>query len=265
MVTFTPVGRFGNFLFEAASCIAYALDYNLEYSIPATTRDAFWHPIYLPHLINPKFEPALPDMVIQEKGFKFQRRNFHPDMNRGHNIRLDGYWQSEKYFQKYREQIIKLFGYPWESFPKKVSVHVRRGDYLTTKKEGIFKHPPVTADWYRQQMAKFPESTFAFFSDDIQWCKDNFRNYPGVLFDTSILFHGKSWLRSATSDKPEERDLVLMSCCEHHICSASTFSFWGAWLNQNPHKRVIMPKHWITPGWDNNDYSDVVPANWERA
>jgi len=55
-----------------------------------------------------------------------------------------------------------------------------------------------------------------------------------------------------------------MSCCEHHICSASTFSWWGAWLSQNPNKKVIMPKLWFIPGWGGHDVKDVVPPEWIR-
>lgn len=256
MVTFKPVGRLGNFLFEAASALAYSYEHNIECHIPTTTNDAFWNPTYLGHLANPRFNPELPQIVIKEQCFTHHYRQFNPDWDDGHNILLDGYWQTEKYFKHFRERILDAFAFPWEPLPKVVSVHVRRGDYLKIKRGGMLKHPPVTDAWYQAQMRKFPGHQFVFFSDDMEYCQRTFGHLPGVMMGVIHAFK--------QDDRPEVRDLISMSCYEHHICSASTFSWWGAWLNRNPNKRVIMPKHWITPEWSNLDCSDVVPANWER-
>ncbi len=265
MVIPKTYGRLGNFLFQAASAMSYAWDHNLEYTLPNETKDAKWNPIYLQHLVNPKFNPDLPSVVVKEKAFTYHPRAFQTDCKK--NIVLDGYWQSEKYFKHYRERILGAFRLPWELDRGLVSVHVRRGDYLTIKKGGMFKHPPVPPEWILEQIEKFPrESTFIFFSDDIEWCSNTFkdRRFCFTWTDEVLSMGGlwDDWLQGA----PREMvDLVLMSNCEHHICSASTFSWWGAWLNQNPNKRVIMPKHWITPGWGNIDTSEVVPTEWERA
>lgn len=262
MVTFDPVGRLGNFLFEAASAMSYAWQHGLEFSVPSGTRDAYWHPVYLPHLINPLFDGGLPKVVVTEKTFGWHEREFRPEWAAKFNIYLQGYWQTEKYFRKYRNRLLTAFRYPWIGAGKLVSVHVRRGDYLkVTKKVGsrtIYKHPPVTPEWYKEQMAKFPNYAFAFYSDDIEWCKQTFG--PNYLY--APRWSGPCGDFKAT---PEEMDLVCMSCCEHHICSASTFSWWGAWMNRNPKKRVIMPKHWINPEWTDMDQRDIVPKEWERA
>jgi len=113
----------------------------------------------------------------------------------------------------------------------------------------MFKHPPVTKEWYERAMEQFPGAEFLFFSDDIEWCKTTFGARSDCRFSEGL---------------DEESDLEKMSGCEHHICSASTFSWWGAWLNQNVEKQVIMPAHWITSGWANLDTSDIVPPEWER-
>lgn len=263
-VTFDPVGRLGNFLFESASCMAYAWDHEINFVLPNRTNDAYWNPVYLAHLSG-QLDPNRPKVVVQERQFNHHVREFRTTWRQGYTIYLNGYWQTEKYFKKYRERILEQFRYPWIKAGKLVSVHVRRGDYLKIQKKvggrTIFKHPPVTKEWYLQQMAKFPKHVFAFYSDDIAWCKENF----GTLGD-QVMFAPR-WTGPCGDFKatPEEQDLVCMSCCEHHICSASTFSWWGAWLNRSPKKRVIMPKHWITPGWSDLDFSDVVPEGWERA
>jgi hypothetical protein len=251
MVIPRTYGRMGNFLFQAAAAAAYAIDYGLEFTVPTTTADAKWNPIYLQQLAHPEFNPNLDSVVIKEKHeFHYVPIPFEARW-RQFNIVLDGYWQSEKYFEKHRDAILKLFGFRWSPKPNHISVHVRRGDYLTIRRNGMLKHPAVTQHWIHDQMAKFPGARFIFFSDDLPWCEEAFHNRKDCAFH-----HGST----------EVDDLVGMSWCEHHICSASTFSWWGAWLNQNPQKRVITPKHWLTPGWNNHQHTEeIIPERWERA
>ena len=241
-------GRMGNFLFQAACAIAYAQKHGLEYTLPNTTNDPKWNPIYLQHLVHPEFNDNLPCVFVTERRFNYQELPFKEEW-RSKNIILDGYWQSEKYFKDYRDQILQSFRFPWSPVSGVVSVHVRRGDYLTIRRHGKLKHPPVPKEWIERAMREFPGVLFHFFSDDIAWCDEQFGDRSDVKFSSGMN---------------EVADLIGMSCCEHHICSASTFSWWGAWLNQNPNKRIIMPKHWLSPGWGGLDTSDVVPPEWER-
>lgn len=240
-------GRMGNFLFQAACAMSYAWRHGLEYTLPNTTNDAKWNPIYLQHLVKP-FDSSLPEVLIEEKGFNYQQLPFKEEW-REKNIILKGYWQTERYFEEYRDEIIAAFGYEWYPLPGVVSVHIRRGDYLTIKRNGRLKHPLIGIDWIEKAMGMFSNCTFRFFSDEINWCIQNFEHRKDCHFSTG---------------QDEERDLTDMSCCEHHICSASTFSWWAAWLNQNPRKRIIMPKHWLSPGWGGLNTSDIVPPEWER-
>lgn len=236
-------GRMGNFLFQAAAALAYAWDHDLNVTLPNVSAQPGKYPVYLQHLRDEQI-PKMSAVTIKESGFHHQHLPFQEDWKTDKQIILDGYWQSEKYFKHHRERIINAFAYPWKSKPGWVSVHVRRGDYLRWKK----KHPPVPAAWIFQAMAEFPGYKFRFFSDDIAWCKATF----GFRDDCSF----------AAAD--EVNDLIEMSWCEHHICSCSTFSWWAAWLNQNPNKRIIMPKLWFVPGWNGFDVKDVVPTQWER-
>jgi hypothetical protein len=92
-------------------------------------------------------------------------------------------------------------------------------------------------------MEEFPGKKFKFFSDDIKYCLENF----GERDDCEFSF-GK-----------EIEDLIEMSSCESHICSASTYSLWAYFLNKNPDKKAIFPKLWFMPGWDNWDVKDILP------
>ena len=246
MVTFKSVGRFGNVLFQAAATIGYALRHDLDFTVPTKTHDAKWCPIYLTHLANPKYDPTLPEVRVVERGHAYQQIPFQESW-RGKNIVLDGYWQSEKYFEECREKILELFNYPWVPHKGTVSVHVRRGDYVQL----AHKHPPVSVEWYNYAMEQFNGYNFRFFSDDIPYCHAHWGNHPNCSFSS-----GRS---------PEEQDLAEMSSCEHHISSASTFSWWSAWLNQNPNKRIIIPKRWFSDAEELKcNTKDIVPESWER-
>lgn len=244
MVTFKAVGRAGNFLFEAACCIAYATKHGLEFTVPDRTNNPKWNPVYFQHLVNRKLNPRLPAIVIKEDGHAYQELPFVEGW-RGMNIILDGYFQSEKYFTEYRKEVLSAFNIPYQRNEGTVSIHVRRGDYLQLPE----KHPAVTIDWYMDAVRYFLElgyKKFMVFSDDIPWCKENF---IGQEF-------------SFSEGNRELKDLELMANCEGHINSSSTFSWWGAWLNRYPHKMAITPKHWFVLGHGGLDTSDIIPENW---
>lgn len=236
-------GRTGNNLFQKAAVIGYAVKHGIAYDTEP------W-----PRIVR----PVLPQTGIQK--ITEQRHNYQelPAPIKSH-ILLEGYWQSEKYFTHCREAILRVFAdkfrWNWNFSPGWCSIHVRRGDYL--------KYPdkhPVVSDVYLckaiQHMSQInPRMHFTFFSDDIPWCRqfvNEWREaFPVIQFEFS---EGKS----------EESDLFLMSCHQHQIISNSTFSWWGAWLNQNPDKVVISPSkdNWFGPGNAHLDTSDLIPDSW---
>lgn len=242
MVTFPAVGRMGNFLFEAATALSYSLKHGLDFSVPNTTTDNYWSPIYLKHLINPNFNPRLATIHLWENGHGYQELPFD-ESYRDKNIVVEGYRQSEMYFKHHRKEILYIFGLPYEMNPGVVSVHVRRGDYLKL----AMKHPPVPKEWFEKAMTMFPGMKFKFFSDDISWCAHTFGHRDDCSFSTNTN---------------EVDDLIEMSCCEHNINSSSTFSWWAAWLNQNPDKKIITPELWFQPGWGGLETKDIVPDEW---
>lgn len=127
---------------------------------------------------------------------------------------------------------------------KTVSVHVRRGDYLYVDCAKTINAEMKRGRYYERAMSYMTEHIdnliFLFFSDDIDWVKKNFAET-----DRSYFVSGNGY-----SDYEE---IILMSMCSHNIIANSTFSFWGAWLNTNLQKTVIVPKHWMP---------SVVPKEW---
>ncbi|WP_418361116.1 alpha-1,2-fucosyltransferase [Sphingobacterium detergens] len=116
-----------------------------------------------------------------------------------------------------------------------VSVHVRRGDYL---QEPLFKDI-CTEEYYQrsiQYMLETQESPlFIVFSNDISWCKAQFNDLNAIFVEHN-------------TESNSFKDMQLMSQCKHHIIANSSFSWWGAWLNENPEKIIISPKRWINDG-----------------
>lgn len=161
------------------------------------------------------------------------------------NIALEGYFQSYKYFQPYESEIKALFNFKVAvNFDptNKVSLHIRRGNYVNLTEF----HHNLSIEYYKNAIDYFKGYKFLVFSDDIAWCKENF---IGEEFE---FVEGQS----------DVQDLYLMSQCEHNIIANSTFSWWGAWLNNNPNKKVVYPNKWFGPR--NSEYNtwDMFPDEW---
>ncbi len=180
-------------------------------------------------------------------------------------ITLQGYWQSEKYFDSVTDIIRHELTFKdnadetFNSYKKmiqssnvSVSVHVRRGDYV--------HHPEfsktfgfVGLDYYSKAtdliQAKFENPVFFIFSDDTEWVNEQLGFIPGAVFVEN---------RGADSDI---NDLHLMSLCRHNIIANSSYSWWGGWLNNNPDKVVIAPQCWYKNKPELNT-KDMVPAAW---
>jgi hypothetical protein len=138
-----------------------------------------------------------------------------------------------------------------------VAIHVRRGDYISVP-ENFNKHGICGVDYYNRAINYLlsieQDPTFFIFTDDIEWVRINML----PLFKNSIIVSTNnigvdSW-----------RDLYLMSQCKHQIIANSTFSWWGAWLNENQHKNIISPTNWFSNKELNDSTGDLIPETWVR-
>lgn len=239
MVTFNNAGRFGNWYMEMCTALAYALRHNLEFHAPnGLDKDQFWNPVYCTHLCNPNYSNSLEKVHLWEGRHEYEELPFQEDW-RSKNIIIEGYRQSELYFKDFRNEILYLLDFPYEKKEGYVSLHWRRGDYVHLKD----KHPEVTIEYYEKAMAMFEGYKFKVFSDDIPFCKDQFKHRGDVEFSTNDNI---------------ERDFIEMQNCEHQICSASTFAWASMWHNRNSNKIVIFPKLWFVEGYS-LETKDIVP------
>jgi hypothetical protein len=178
---------------------------------------------------------------------------------------LDGYWQSEKYFQDIAATIRRDFTLATDLSAQDravadaiadvnaVSVHVRRGDYVTDARTRA-AHGVCSNEYYLQAcdmiIRRQPDPHFFVFSDDLDWCRSHLQ-LPGAA--TYVGHNGPD---------RDYADLYLMSQCRNHIIANSSFSWWGAWLNPRSDKVVIAPCQWFS-GLD-VDTRDVLPDGWIR-
>jgi hypothetical protein len=202
------------------------------------------------------------------KGNKFvvePHFNYWPDFfNLTEDCYLSGYWQSEHYFDAFQHTIRNDFTFrePLQgknaelaliiSKTHSISLHVRRGDYVSDSKTGHIMDI-CSLEYYRKAIDYIAERIecpiFYVFSDDIAWVRQNLSmNFPCTYIDHNV--QAESY-----------RDMQLMSLCQHHIIANSSFSWWGAWLNPSPNKLVVAPKTWFRNG---NDDKDLIPAEWVR-
>lgn len=180
---------------------------------------------------------------------------------------LTGYFQSEKYFKDIESLVRKAFTFSPVIFEKagtelaakvssyekemkenvSVSLHIRRGDYL---KNNEVYGGNCTQAYYEKAIAvikeKFPKAVFYVFSNDENWteswCMEQEKKQQSRFV--------------AVTGAPEEMgylDMYLMSRCKHHIIANSSFSWWGAWLNDSKEKCVIAPARWF----NNQDCRDI--------
>jgi len=239
MIGYTPMGRMGNGLFQAAATVALALRNGVEFSMPTQTSSDYWSPLILPHLVNPKWDASAPRVTIHEPHFHYAPIRYDKAWDNS-NVVLQGYFQSEKFFVDFKKEVIDLFAYPWNPVDF-VSVHLRRTDFVTLSE----KHPVVTDEWYFEAMGLFPNKKFLIFSDDISYCKQAFSGRSDCFF---------------SEGKTIEQDLIDMSSCiGGHICSASTFAWWGMYLDRGEDKKVVFPQKWFVDGWNGDDTKDVLP------
>lgn len=254
-------GRMGNNLFQAATAYAMSLEYNCDfymtpdYSQYAPEPDCCGFKTYLEKYKNSiyrklKYSDFIgKPITYQEPEFKY---NKIPFIN---NMHINGYFQSDKYFNNYKNEVFDLFKidentdieikekYSSILSNETVSINVRHGiDYR--RLNNLFNVLPI--EYYNKCIEYFGKNkVFIITSDDVEWCKENFKNDNCYIVD---------------QDNPLV-DLYIQTLCENNIISCSSFSWWGAWLNKNEDKKVIIPTPWFGSGF-NHDTRDIYPENW---
>lgn len=271
-------GRLGNQMFQYAA--ARGLAARLGVPVALDTRDAirrgegvltrvFDLPLAEPDALPPDRSTSLLRYGwwrVFGRSPRFRREN-----GLGYNSQIEcweddtylhGYWQSERYFSHVADDIRRDFSFPDFADARNrdmatrigetvsVSLHVRRGDYLT-----LAAHVLCDQAYYEAALARVLDGlsgqpTVFVFSDDPEWAK---RNLPLPCEKVVVDFNGS---------ETDYEDMRLMSLCKHNIIGNSSFSWWAAWLNAAPGKRVAGPARWF--GDPNLSNPDILPPEWFR-
>lgn len=265
MIYISLKGGLGNILFQIAAAKSLSVDNNVEFSvtnldeqIKLLNNDNHYNPLLthaeeyrliLPNILNKK-----PDKNILMISYPFEYHNIQLPKQ---DVLIDGFFQSEKYFLHNRKEIIEFLSppdfiketiktkYSFINDTRTSSIHVRRGDYL----RHVEYHPTQTLEYYKKSIEILKDKTdlFVVFSDDIDWCKESLK-----LDNIIYIENEKDYI-----------ELYLMSMCNNNVIANSSFSWWGAWLNQNENKIVISPTKWFGPKITSSS-KDIIPDSWVK-
>jgi hypothetical protein len=191
--------------------------------------------------------------VVREEFYHFDENLFNncPDF-----VSLLGFFQSEKYFNNVRDDLLKDFTFTDEylepckrmikDVENPIALHIRRTDYTQYN-----HHPICDINYYKEALTLFDsDREVIIFSDDPEWCLQE------------STFNNDRFLVSETND--QYLDLCMMTLCSDFIIANSSFSWWGAWLSTNEHKKVVAPSKWFGPPLDQtNNTKDLYCEGWQ--
>ena len=301
MITAEILGGLGNQLFEYAHDLALSIKLNQELYFDLTFFDKYHRSDELQNIhINYKLNKFNINIKIakQDDIDRLKRKLIKPDIirwslkklgtsgfysNSNHfdelwckrndisNLKnkkdfyFSGYFGNQKYFSEIEDIIRQEFTLK-ESFnsdnekflslikdSNSISIHIRRGDYINNN-----YFAELHLDYYREAInymeSCYPDSTYFIFSDDMTWVKENLK----LDVETIIV--------DINDSETDYMELMLMAACQHNIIANSTFSWWGAWLNNNPKKIVIAPKIWYGNALAQTNYKkgNLVPPSWKK-
>ncbi len=278
MITIDIMGGLGNQLFQIMTVIAYSKKYSnpfvierKAYSPSCTFRNVYWNNFLSKlekYLVNyPIYYP-----VYQEPAYEYKEL---PCISNADNIKLSGYFQSYKYFDAYKEEILKEIGYEniANDFKKKlnnhfnpnemVSLHFRIGDIIKVHKDNNIIIP---VDYYINAMKHIETVSNNTNIKLLYFCEaeDNEFVLTNYINPLKELFPNTSYYKASDTLEDWEQ-LVLMSLCEHHILANSTFSWWGAYLatdTDNKNKIICYPDKWQHSKVITHSTIDLFPDNW---
>jgi hypothetical protein len=257
IITSKLMGGLGNQMFQISKALSEGFDNNID----VVFRPSSFIPMhgnqptkYLNNIFrNIKFDDITePLEKINEPSWAYSEIN----LMYYKSVEFNGYFQSSKNFKNNREKIKQLFSpnnefitkikstYPNILSKNSISIHVRRGDYLTIS--DIL--PTIDKTYIDESLNRLKGNGNIFiFSNDKKWAEENLKYKNSTI----------------VSDLDDYEELWAMSLCNHNIMSNSSFSWWGSYLNKNEDKRVIVPSIWFGPKGEKN-FVDVYEPEWEK-
>jgi len=284
-ITCHIMGGLGNQLFQIFTTIAYSLEHNRKflftYSEYVKNRQTYWNTFLKPisifttmHPVHNKTNYSLTysAKLFREKGFNYSPI---PKFSLYDTIVLYGYYQSYLYFRGQQENIFRMINLRAqqnsirEEYPhyfvrstadgKIISMHFRLGDY-----KGLPDyHNILPSTYYKNALSKMLEFTATAKIRVLYFCeKQDEESVKTQISYLQMSFPSCEFVK-VDDDVPDYKQMLIMSLCDHNIIANSTFSWWGAYLNQNVGKKVCYPSQWFGPLLvDQNKIFDFIPPEW---
>lgn len=245
-------GRVGNLMFQVAAAYAYAMENNFEFLLlPKSTYHTYYKDPDSMDTIFRKFKILQGfqqnwDVIKEKENECLSYKKIA--ISKSNYVLFHGYFQNEKYFKKYKREIIDMFEFSNITYsikPKSIFMHVRRGDYQNIKMHGGMNYEAYYRNALQYLMNIQDVENVLICSDDLVWCRkwNLLAEFPKLNFEFI--------------DLPTLETLQVMRNCDlGGICANSSFSWWGAYLNENPNAKFLFPDQWFfdKPGdtWPND-------------
>lgn len=242
------MGHAGNQMFQYAALRGIAAKHGYDWAIPPKhefgrhypMRSSIYDIFELPQvqIINTIIPTSNTPMM--ERQFHFDSELFETCTD---NVDLNGYFQSYKYFEHIHDELIEEFSFKSDTLASSkdlIAIHVRRGDYVNQPQF----HPVCSEEYYKEAMKIFDGEKFIVISDDPEWCSQQ------EIFSNCTIAINRS-----VAD-----DLHTMVYAKGNIIANSSFSWWGAYLNNN--STVVCPEKWFGVNYNHYNMNDLRPESW---
>jgi hypothetical protein len=277
MITCNLMGGLGNQLFQIFTTISHAMNLKVNFVFidvdklgggQTIVRPTYWDNFLIK--LKPFTSKLFPQMIIvKESGFRYNDLNLYK--YKKDNICLYGYFQSQKYFsenfysicrliglEQIKKSVLEKSGFTQYTLNETTSLHFRLGDY---KKIQHF-HPIMTYEYYKNSLDYFKireklKQNILYFCEE-----EDLEDVNETINKLKCDFPTLNFIR-ASNDLSDWEQMILMSCCRDNIIANSSFSWWGAHLNMNPHKIVCYPTVWFGDA-AGHDTRDLCPMDWNK-
>ena len=288
MITCKLQGGLGNQLFQIFATIAYALQYSKPFFFlnnsqlgsgenGSTIRYTYWETFL--NGLKPflKSMDQIPQLTyIKEKNFKYEP--IIENLYQSYGTMLLGYFQSPYYFKKFRSTIYKLIKLDLKKMLVRekikslkndfcdldendfISIHFRQGDYIMYPD----MHPILPKEYYKNALKYILKEEHTNKKLKVLYfCEnDDLFNIEKIILYLEAEFPLLQFLRAFPSFSDWEQ-MLWMCLCKHNIIANSSFSWWGAYLNENPSNIVCYPEQWFGPTVE-HDTTDLFPEDWVK-
>lgn len=286
MIGFCINGRLGNQMFQLAAAYALARKHSAlilpdertgRYDIPDIFDTGLKHPVIWkfihdfietsPKKIKFRLRKYLYPFVYKLYPLQFRDAGnymalFSGFENLENDICLNGYFQSEKYFQSCAAEIKAMFTFKsvhtdyWQKYfhtlpqhSRLIAVHIRQSDYRNLGHLNLGGDDlTLPLEYYIRliDQERKPGTLFIVMSDEPEMVRQ-------ALGDTQDII---------ISSESVATDLITLTRAEVCILSHSTFSWWGAWLNGRTDRKVYVPEYFLGFKIQKETPECIIPEGW---